>query len=278
MQSTAEADSTLPPVLVVNLLRSPERRARMQRHLDGLGIAHQFVDAVDGRLLSEEERAANYAPRRRRLFFGRDMSPGDIGCILSARGIYREMVEKQIPVAILLEDDVELAPNFMNVIRALMKSPVPWDIVRFISRKKVTKQARLLFPLIGEHVLARPRGLVGGGYAYILTLRAAERLNKRMQHNWMPPDILMSHVWTNGLRSFIVLPSPVIHDDEGESTIGLERFDKTRHLNGVERYIYPITRLGMKLYVAICTRVFMLLTLPRDLYWTRRYARNATDA
>ena len=62
-------------IFIVNLKKSVERRKKMEAQLNALGLSAQFIEAVDGRLMSEEERKGvtanvNYA-----------FLPGEIGCI-----------------------------------------------------------------------------------------------------------------------------------------------------------------------------------------------------
>jgi glycosyl transferase family 25 len=47
------------PVFVINLARDAERRAHMAEVLDAVGLAAEFVPAVDGRALNEADRAAD---------------------------------------------------------------------------------------------------------------------------------------------------------------------------------------------------------------------------
>ena len=39
----------MPPIWVLNLRRSPERRAEITEHLARLGLDHELIEAVDGR-------------------------------------------------------------------------------------------------------------------------------------------------------------------------------------------------------------------------------------
>ncbi len=53
-------------IFIVNLKKSVERRQKMEAQLQALGLEAEFIEAVDGRLMSEEERKSvtakvNYA-------------------------------------------------------------------------------------------------------------------------------------------------------------------------------------------------------------------------
>lgn len=234
-------------IFVINLRGSTERRAAMQQQLGDLGLPFEFFDAVDGKKLQAQDLAA-YDGRKRRLFFGKDLSQGEIGCLLSHRAIYRKIVAEKIPAALILEDDTILSSALPDVLAALQAAEGQWDMIRFLSREKNDRQARRLRPLDGRHMLARPYGTPGGAYGYIVTRRAAERLNAKMDKNWIPVDILHGQTWRTGLNVFSVIPSPVTYREDQPSTIGDERFSKKIGLKGTERALYPFTRAGLKLY------------------------------
>ncbi|HDR2572978.1 TPA: glycosyltransferase family 25 protein, partial [Enterobacter ludwigii] len=77
-------------IFIVNLKKSVERRKKMEAQLNALGLSAEFIEAVDGRLMSEEERKGvtanvNYA-----------FLPGEIGCALSHQKIYKKMIDEKI--------------------------------------------------------------------------------------------------------------------------------------------------------------------------------------
>src|SRR5690606_1631962 len=71
--------------------------------------------AIDARQLTPQQLAQHFdADRARRE--GYSLSPGEVGCALSHVSIYREMVNEGIPYAVILEDDVCLAPDFAKLL------------------------------------------------------------------------------------------------------------------------------------------------------------------
>lgn len=259
-----ETTAPLPPIFVINLERSAARRETMKAQLDQLGLPYSFCTAVEGAKL-EEKDLGFYARRRRRLMFGKDLSPSELGCLLSHRTVYRKMIDENIPIAIVLEDDAILSDDFETVVRALLENPIRWDMIRFLSRPKNYKQGRDLGPLTGKYRLMRPKGIPGGAYAYMLTLHAAQRLNDSMHKNWVPVDILHGKIWQTLLhRIYSINPSPARFDDENESTIGDERFNRIRHFEPIERTLYPLTRLGMKIYEIAIKKATLAVTWALD--------------
>lgn len=98
------------PIFVISLASAPLRRERICRHLDGLGLEYELIEAVDGRLLSEQEL--------RRLAGGADrFPPGVVGCYASHLAAYRRILETGAEAGLILEDDVRLNARFVPVIK-----------------------------------------------------------------------------------------------------------------------------------------------------------------
>ncbi len=88
------------PCFVISLARAVERRARIAKDLDELGIDFEFIDAVDATqgLSAHHESLIHRDPHY-------PMSEGEYGCALSHAGIYKSMVDAEMPHALILEDD-----------------------------------------------------------------------------------------------------------------------------------------------------------------------------
>jgi glycosyl transferase family 25 len=239
--------AVLPLVIVISLKRSEARRAVIAKSLENLNLAYEFFDGVDGYLL-DMKTLPDYDSVKRCLFSGRDMTQGEIGCTLSHRGVFQRMVDRDIPMALVLEDDALLAADLPQVLQAIAELPAGWDMVRFLSRPKVYKNSRAVKPLTGAYELTRVFSTPGGAYGYVLTKHAAARLIEFMTRNWQPNDLLLGQTWRTGLNVYAVRPSPVTHDGDVASTIGDARFIKKTALRGWMKAAYPFTRAGFRLW------------------------------
>jgi len=255
-----------PPIFVINLKHSTERRATMTERLNQLGLNYSFIEAVNGSELNLKTLPF-YDGMRRRLLFGRDMSKGELGCLLSHRAIYQEIVDRNLEKAIILEDDVIIAPAFPAVVQALLKVPVKWDMVRFLDSEKIYRRSRTIGSLLESYALIRPAISSGGAHAYMITQNTARQLLKHTQKNFLPIDILHSYVWRTGLEVFAVRPSPAVRDEVITSTIDLEgtRFNKKLQITGWPKIIYPVTHFWLKLSEYIGKRSSYWLAWPRDI-------------
>jgi glycosyl transferase, family 25 len=84
----------------------------MEAQLQHIGLEHRFPAAVDGREMTSEDRDAlvdEEAVARHPDW----LTPGQIGCALSHLQVYREIIDEDQGVALVLEDDVILPPNIL---------------------------------------------------------------------------------------------------------------------------------------------------------------------
>jgi len=239
--------SALPPVFIINLPRHAERRQIMKTRLQEIGLTYEFIDGVDGKTLSPDD-LISYDRQKRLRYFGRDLQPGEIGCLLSHRKIFQKMVDEQLSHAVILEDDVIFEAEFPAVLQALLTTPVPWDVIRFLGSEKIyARGCRKIAPLAGHYQLARLPTAPGGAHGYLMSQKAAQVMLRHMQRNWLPIDTLQGRTWETGLETLVVHPAPLYPDQTAGSTIGDARFDKTVRLSGLEKTLFPLARSWFKL-------------------------------
>lgn len=98
------------PIFVISLERAPERRHAITSHLDSLGLEYEVINGVDGKQLSEQEILDVLGE-------GVSFDRGVIGCYLSHIKVYKLILERNISMALILEDDAILHPDIVKVIR-----------------------------------------------------------------------------------------------------------------------------------------------------------------
>lgn len=106
-------------IFVINLPESSIRRAAIERQLVDLGLSFEVFPAIRGASLSNAEKSAVYDSKWFHRYQGRNIRPGELGCSLSHIAIYRMIVDKAIPHALVLEDDAWLNPNLPMLLRAI---------------------------------------------------------------------------------------------------------------------------------------------------------------
>jgi len=103
-------------IFVVNLPRSLDRRRSISEQLDQLGLPYRVFEATDGDDFSDEQLVALCESEARERF---GLTRGKVGCAYTKYRLYRTIVEEGIECALVLEDDVELPPDFPQLVAAL---------------------------------------------------------------------------------------------------------------------------------------------------------------
>ena len=182
---------------IINLEKSTVRKQYMKNLLsqyDFLDI--EFMKAIDGRLLSEEERRSRFNLERSVSLYGKDINAGEVGCALSHRKAYSELLKSQAPYALILEDDI-------SVIRDLNALDI-----KGIDQEMKTGEPKALM-LSGDYWYYKKKSIVrlftaAGAYAYIVNRAAAANILA------MDPPCCLADDWTfyrrNGLKLYAVNP------------------------------------------------------------------------
>ncbi|TWB38784.1 glycosyl transferase family 25 [Nitrospirillum viridazoti] len=214
------------PIFVINLEHDGVRRAHMTEQCARLGLAVEFVPAVNGRALSEADRAVYDRARALRVY-GVEMLDTEIGCYLSHYRLYERMVRENIPAALIMEDDVELSPALPRIVEDLLADPAPeWQVVRLESLRprvrepKTPKFRGRTVQTLRDGELVRLGTHVLGFGAYLIRLDGARRMLDYGRRIFMPVDQTMDRYWDNGIAPYLVRPIPVRQRTDMDSRIG----------------------------------------------------------
>lgn len=253
------------PVFIISLTEATDRRAYIEKTLKDTGLDFEFIDAVDGRQFDVVNHPIHDTSKRRRIL-GRDLTGGDLGIILSNKKIFDRMVEEDIPLALILEDDVILRDDFVPILKKLETIPVPFDMIRFLGSPKLERlKLRNVYKIDDTHHLVRHTGLPGGSHAILITQDGAKKLLKHMDKNAYPIDVLMGRSWKTGLNWFTIRPGLAAQDLLFESTIGEQRLQKKDlQITGLARALFPFTRGWFKFTEAILKKYWYAKTYFQD--------------
>ena len=114
-------------ILVISLQRSSDRREKASQELSKISLPWEFLDAVDGSLISESP--AEYKAKKVKRLQGYPLTPNEIGCYLSHKKAWQRCVESNLPT-LILEDDFILCDEFQSKLAALLKNADQWDFLR----------------------------------------------------------------------------------------------------------------------------------------------------
>ncbi|XP_017107204.2 glycosyltransferase 25 family member [Drosophila bipectinata] len=154
---------TLDHIFMINLERRPERRQKMEKLFDEIGLDVEHFPAVDGKELNigvVKQMGITFMPGYEDPYHHRAMTMGEIGCFLSHYRIWVKMVQQKLKEVLILEDDIRFEPYFRNnAVRVLnqARSVVEYDLIYF-GRKRLKEES--------EPWVADTDSLVHAGYSY----------------------------------------------------------------------------------------------------------------
>ncbi len=195
----------IPPIWVVNLRRSTERREHIARQLDGLSVDYEIIDAVDGSELGPDDLAACYCPSGAISLLGRELTSGEIGCSLSHLRLYRRQVDEGLDEVVILEDDAVVDPAFLEILGRREDLPADWELVTFYgSPARISYWgARAIDP---RHRCVKFASIAYGTLGYLLRESGARKLLAHALPIRMAADHLTGGRIRTGLRLYGLVP------------------------------------------------------------------------
>lgn len=140
-------------VFVISLPGDEARREFMRGQLGAFGLDFEFFDAVRG-----SERIHDpvwYDDAAARKLEDRSLRAGEVGCALSHAAVYAEIARRDLPWALILEDDAILHPELPAVLRALEAGSIEKGDMIFLERCDHYRPGTAR-PLAGEFRLVDP--------------------------------------------------------------------------------------------------------------------------
>ncbi|PVA09778.1 glycosyl transferase family 25 [Pelagivirga sediminicola] len=197
---------------VLHLARAEARRKNAEALLETCGLDGEIWPAVDGASLSAAELDAVYRPRLFRPWYPFKLRPGEIGCFLSHRQIWAEIVRRDLDAALILEDDVALEWPLFAPARDLALRHI--GSLGYIKMRPHAPKGRLqpIDQRCGANIVkAENPGL--GATAQLVSRSGAAQLLKHCATFDRPVDTFVQSHWFTGLPPSTVYPSGVVHID-----------------------------------------------------------------
>lgn len=170
-------------IYVINLASATGRYQRIENQLKALNLSYERFDAVNGGALGEVEMAAlcsMEAVRSNPTW----LTKGAIGCALSHWGVCKKMLADEQELALILEDDMILPPNFAEVLLSLEKQITDNEVILlyFQSFKEIIFSNQHKKKVLGKHELAYPMSLnsLGAAGAYIIKKSVARKFAEQL--------------------------------------------------------------------------------------------------
>ena len=213
---------------IINLERDTSKKKTMQQECRKVGLTPIFTKAVYGANLSQSEIDKVYDKKAAIKYFNRELTKGEIGTVLSHLHIYSEIIDHNLPFALVLEDDITLPNNFHTIIKQILqKAPKDFEIILLghhirRSRKKdgiASIWNRLAIDNIYKCI--RFSESVVGAYAYIITDKGANKMIEKYSIIDRPID----HWSESTVNLYGIIPSlvNVVDLNNQESLLSKER-------------------------------------------------------
>ncbi|MYE03232.1 MAG: glycosyltransferase family 25 protein [Alphaproteobacteria bacterium] len=207
------------PVFVINLDRRPDRWAAMLAQLDRLGIRAARIAAVDARLLAAQEE-------RERETNNDDLSLGEVACVWSHRKALRAFLDTGERAALILEDDVELAPDTPSLLESVDWWPPDAGVIRVETGNISPAKWCLLWPASAETPSGRRvhrfERWTPGSAAYLVNREAAAFALPHFDNPAMPMDtLLFDHRRSRlarELRALQIVPGAARQTEDGDTS------------------------------------------------------------
>lgn len=111
------------PIFIVSLKQDVEKRAVISKILNDFNIDFTFIDAVYGKKLPDDYfNSVIVKSSGSILSRGFLPTPGEVGCTLSHLKLYKEILDRNLQWACVLEDDAILDDRFNEFIRSFSET------------------------------------------------------------------------------------------------------------------------------------------------------------
>ncbi len=209
------------PMCLRNLLIVSIRPERLKRCMERLGSLAQYatvVDSVNGEQL--DLQAMEDSGQVRQINQWNRMNRGQVGCFLSHRRAWQQIVDSDHEHGFIIEDDCDLRPSRaqLELIQTALTeaADIAWDVF-YIARNPALCVTR---KRVRTHVVQV--GKTWGLFAYVLTKKAArELLEQSKTINGHPADIFVSCHRKAACIKLGVSPIPFVVVDEKSDTLSI---------------------------------------------------------
>lgn len=228
--------------ICISLQGATERRRLMTEQFAKAGIDARFFNGI--MLKDGETDIPGYDEKAHIRRAGRGLSRGEIGCYLSHRKVWQQLLDSDDDAYCVLEDDVVLETGFRDAVEAIMEHSADLDIVRLSTRTPRDLRLRYMTLRTGARVYWT-RQCVSGCHGYTITRRAAQAMLKCTERILDPIDHELTRCWEHRQKVQVLHP-PAVRLSHLPSTIddrhGVRRAGMlTRRLTGI-RYRLEVLR------------------------------------
>jgi glycosyl transferase, family 25 len=130
---------------IINMPEAVKRRSFISAQLENFPELNPIIfEAINGKNLDSDDINKKYDAEKAKKIFGRTLSLSEIGCTLSHLSVYNTVIDKKLPYALVLEDDVLISSYLSDVLPDCLKAmeedkPMIFLLTPIFSYKNVNK-------------------------------------------------------------------------------------------------------------------------------------------
>ncbi|MFD1197700.1 glycosyltransferase family 25 protein [Brucella gallinifaecis] len=187
------------PVYVLNLARSAQRWDDVKASAGQFGVDLRRIEAVDGKLLKDED-IGNFDAAAFRRYHGKIALPAEIGCYFSHIKALRAIIAAPESYAVIVEDDVRFTADFLPFITDVSRLK-GWDVIKLVNHRMAAYRG--FVSVNARYSIGRClHGPSGSSAAYLLTKEGAGKILDAIQIMSLPYDVALERGWSGGYELF----------------------------------------------------------------------------
>lgn len=206
---------------IVHLQRATGRKAQVQDLVSKAPYEAEIIDAVDGAKLSTAEVDACYRVKSfMQPSYPFKLNLGEIGCFLSHRKVWQQIVDQGLDGGLIFEDDVEIDPvQFAQALALAEKHVRELGYIQFQVRE--VTDTNTVFVQDGAVMIVQPIVTPLRTSAQFVSGAAAQELLELTERFDRPVDTTLQMYWQTGMQLSCVVPSGVTDrtQETGGSTL-----------------------------------------------------------
>jgi glycosyl transferase, family 25 len=239
---------------IIHLKRAKKRKPYVDDLISMIDMKTEIIDAVDGKLLTKHNILKYYSktPLYRPIYPFK-VNNGEIGCFLSFRKAWQNIVDQNLSSGLIFEDDVSLDLDIFN---ESLASALEWvDTYGYIQFqvRKIPKKSKLLKS--NQNIrLFQPSPILLRCSAQLVSYSAAKKLLKITEKFDRPIDTFLQTNWNTGLKISCIEPSGVIDNtfDSGGSNLSLQiplilrmnrEYNRIKYRHNVRKFAFKYNKI-----------------------------------
>lgn len=191
------------------------------------GLPFTFFDAVDGAVLSADERGRCYDEAANLEHFKRPLSSSEIGCYLSHLKLWKHIARKTTGAALVLEDDAQIDAKLKTFLEQIENYDLEDVYLKLdgVSETLNLEDISTTKMTLGHRKVIHAPQIAPRTTGYIIGARAAQKMIVSRTKFFRPVDIDIKHYWEHGVPVWTVMPQLVneARSKGDESTIEISR-------------------------------------------------------